>query len=195
MEEKGSRFSYVFCASEKRESSSEGMEALLSVYGDVDTYGDGKDVDPLDKFLTPPPKAKCSDESQEKIIKFLALKRTTGRRFNEDVRKRKEYCNPDFMRSVVSYQNIDEIGSSFGKNVFDPRGYDECDFYDEIEADMNRETERRELEMKKTPKFVFAAPKIISMPASGSTGFGARDRRRNKKSKWDEVDVDQRKYI
>ncbi|XP_012850611.1 PREDICTED: SAP30-binding protein-like [Erythranthe guttata] len=191
MEGKGAQFSYVFCASEKKESSSEGMAALLSVYG-----GDGEEMeDPLDKFLTPPPKAKCSEELQEKIIKFLALKSTTGRRFNEDVRKRKEYCNPDFMRNVVLYQNIDEIGSSFGKNVFDPRGYDECDFYDEIEADMSRETERREQEMKKTPKFVLAAPKIISMPTPGSTGFRARDRRRNKKSKWDMVDVDQRKFI
>ncbi|KAK4399246.1 SAP30-binding protein [Sesamum angolense] len=138
-----------------------------------------KDVDPLDKFLPPPPKGKCSDELQEKIIKFLALKKTTGRSFNAEVRNRKEYRNPDFLLHAVTYQDIDQIGSCFSKDVFDPHGYDKSDFYDEIdsifsfsqnissvfshsfvvlvEADMRREMERREQERKKTQKLDFTS--------------------------------------
>ncbi|XP_011101408.1 uncharacterized protein LOC105179476 isoform X2 [Sesamum indicum] len=160
-----------------------------------------KDVDPLDKFLPTPPKGKCSDELQEKIIKFLALKKTTGRSFNAEVRNRKEYRNPDFLLHAVTYQDIDQIGSCFSKDVFDPHGYDKSDFYDEIEADMRREMERREQERKKTQKLDFASGGIqpgnvvptpkISMPTPGLTAVAtatsdvtARDGRQNKKSKW-----------
>lgn len=158
-----------------------------------------KDVDSLEKFLRPPPKEKCSDELQEKIIKFLALKKTTGRSFNAEVRNRKEYRNPDFLLHAVTYQDIDQIGSCFDKDVFDPRGYDKSDFYDEIEVDMKREMERREQERKRSPKVDFISggtqpaamvptPKI-NLPIPDVV---TRDGRQNKKSKWDKVDVDRR---
>lgn len=69
---------------------------------------------------------------QEKIIKFLLLKKKTNRSFNSEVRNRKEYRNPDFLTHAVTYQNIDEIGSCFSIDVFNPHGYDKADFYDEI---------------------------------------------------------------
>lgn len=153
----------------------------------------------MEKFLPPPPKEKCSDELQEKIIKFLALKKTTGRSFNAEVRNRKEYRNPDFLLHAVTYQDIDQIGSCFSKDVFDPRGYDKSDFYDEIEVDMKREMERREQERKRSPKVDFISggtqpaamvpPPKINLPIPDVV---TRDGRQNKKSKWDKVDVDRR---
>lgn len=68
---------------------------------------------------------------QEKINKFLAYKRQ-GKSFNVEVRNRKDYRNPDFLRHAVRYQDIDEIGSCFSKDVFDPHGYDESDYFDAI---------------------------------------------------------------
>lgn len=68
---------------------------------------------------------------QEKINKFLIYKRH-GRSFNAEVRNRKDYRNPDFLLHAVRYQDIDQIGSCFSKDVFDPHGYDKSDFYDEI---------------------------------------------------------------
>ncbi|KAI3456137.1 hypothetical protein Pfo_012800 [Paulownia fortunei] len=151
------------------------------------------------------------EQKDEKIIKFLALKKTTGRSFNAEVRNRKEYRNPDFLLHAVTYQDIDQIGSCFSKDVFDPHGYDKNDFYDEIEADMRREMERREQERKKNQKLDFASGGIqpgivvptpkISMPTPGLTAVAggvlnvtpatsdvtARDGRQNKKSKWDKV--------
>ncbi|KAF2309571.1 hypothetical protein GH714_003869 [Hevea brasiliensis] len=110
--------------------------------------------DSLDKFLPPPSKDKCPEELQRKIDKFLALKKV-GRSFNAEVRNRKDYRNPDFLLHAVRYQDIDQIGSCFSKDVFDPHGYDKSDFYDEIEADMRREKERKEQELKKSPKVEF----------------------------------------
>lgn len=68
---------------------------------------------------------------QRKIDKFLGLKRI-GKSFNAEVRNRKDYRNPDFLLHAVRYQDIDQIGSCFSKDVFDPHGYDKSDYYDEI---------------------------------------------------------------
>ncbi|MED6155060.1 hypothetical protein PIB30_002275 [Stylosanthes scabra] len=168
-----------------------------------------KSEDPLDIFLPPPPKGKCSEELQRKINKFLEYKKA-GKSFNAEVRNRKNYRNPDFLLHAVRYQEIDQIGSCFRKDVFDPHGYDSSDFYDEIEADMRRESERKEQEKKKAQKVEFIAggtqPGIIAagaprinLPVAGGSGAAASglhlvpptadsitwDGRQNKKSKWD----------
>nr|VDD43972.1 unnamed protein product [Brassica oleracea] len=191
-----------------------------------DTSGESTDT-LLDQFLPPRPKDKCSEELQvsspywcfkclmllnfEKIDKFLSLKKM-GKSFNNEVRNRKEYRNPDFLLHAVSYQDIDQTGSCFSKYVFDPNGYDLSDFCDAIELDMKRERERKEQESKKNqrldfvsvgtqPGAVFASQKpnipIPGVPALATTGLpsvptdiAARDGRPNKKSKWDKVDGD-----
>ncbi|XP_057969019.1 uncharacterized protein LOC131158282 isoform X2 [Malania oleifera] len=177
-----------------------------------------KDVDLLDKFLPLPLKTKCSEELQEKINKFLAYKRF-GKSFNAEVRNRKDYRNPDFLLHAVRYQDIDQIGSCFSKDVFDPHGFDKSDYYDAIEVDMKREMERREQEKKKNQKVEFvpagsqpgsvAAASKINLPMPGvstvaasglpsvptAADVGSRDARQNKKSKWDKVDGDRRNPV
>ncbi|OWM75305.1 SAP30-binding protein isoform X2 [Punica granatum] len=177
-----------------------------------DTAEVSKDVDPLDKFIPPPPTTKCSEELQERVRKFIAYKRA-GKSFNSEVRNRKDYRNPDFLLHAVRYQDIDQTGSCFSKDVFDPHGYDPSDYYDEIEIDMKREAERKELEKKKSQQVEFvsggaqitnlaAAPKInlpVPVPnvnvtvalrsASAAPDAVPREGRQNKKSKWDKVDT------
>ncbi|KAE8673305.1 nucleobase-ascorbate transporter 2-like [Hibiscus syriacus] len=185
-------------------TESEGVEVEETVSVD--------NVYPLDKFLPPPPKAKCSEELQRKIDKFLNLK-LVGKSFNAEVRNRKDYRNPDFLLHAVRYQDIDQIGSCFSKDVFDPHGYDKSEYYDEIEADMKRERESKEQESKKNqnvdfvsggsqPGSVLTAPKV-NLPTAvvGAGGLPSaptavdnivRDGRQNKKSKWDKVDSNRR---
>ncbi|WOG86625.1 hypothetical protein DCAR_0205842 [Daucus carota subsp. sativus] len=189
--------------------------ALVDVPENVEICPKEPEDAALDAFLPPLPKAKCSDELQEKIVKFLTLRKTTGRSYNAEVRNRKEYRNPDFLLHAVTYQDIDQIGTCFSKDVFDPHGYDKSDFYDEIEADMKREMERKEQEKKKSQKIEYISggtqggtlptPKV-NLPVPGvSSGSGGgllsvpaavdsvvREGRPNKKSKWDKVDGDRR---
>ncbi|KAK3206869.1 hypothetical protein Dsin_020915 [Dipteronia sinensis] len=180
-----------------------------------ETVDVSEEANPLDKFLPSPPKLNCSEELQRKIDKFLGLKKI-GKSFNAEVRNRKDYRNPDFLLHAVRYQDIDQIGSCFSKDVFDPHGYDQSDYYDEIEADMKREKERKDQENKRNQKVEFmaggvqpgliaAAPKpnipIAGLSAAVAGGFHSvptavdaisRDGRQNKKSKWDKVDGDRR---
>ncbi|KAL3520033.1 hypothetical protein ACH5RR_018182 [Cinchona calisaya] len=178
-----------------------GSESAEAEDADVVPLKEPKDIDPLTKFLPPPPEAKCSDELQEKISKFLRLKKIKS--YNAEVRNRKEYRNPDFLRHAMIYHDIDEIGSCFSKDVFDPHGYNK-------KLDMRREMERKEQERKRSPKIDFLSagtqpgsvptPKIsLPIPVAPGTGLNtisaavdtlARDGRHNKKSKWDKVDGD-----
>ncbi|GMY37513.1 SAP30-binding protein [Fagus crenata] len=196
-------------------SQSDAMNCMRELEGaqvEEAVMEEGKEVDPLDKFLPPPPKAKCSEELQRKINKFLDYKKG-GKSFNAEVRHRKDYRNPDFLLHAVTYQDIDQIGSCFSKDVFDPHGYDKSDYYVEIEVDMRRE----EQEKKKTQKVDFvsggmqpvtavSAPKV-NMPLPGVASAAGllpvppaadtttRDGRQNKKSKWDKVDGDRRNHL
>ncbi|KAJ4806565.1 SAP30-binding protein [Rhynchospora pubera] len=158
--------------------------------------------DLLSRFLGAPLTTKCSEELQQKINKFLAYKRA-GRSFNAEVRNRKDYRNPDFLQHAVRYQDIDQIGTCFSKEVFNPHGYDKSDYYDEIEADMKREQERKEQERKKSPKVDFVSagiqpPTVIpilkttpaGLPPAPATGDSVPRETRNKKSKWDKVEGD-----
>ncbi|XP_048131906.1 SAP30-binding protein isoform X2 [Rhodamnia argentea] len=168
-------------------------------------------IDPLDKFLSSPPTDECSEELQERVRKFIAYKRA-GKSFNAEVRNKKDYRNPDFLLHSVRYQDIDQIGSCFRKEVFDPHGYDQSDYYDVLEVDMKREVERKEQERKKSQQVEFVssgvqagAPAIlpkVNVPVAGvptaasgglrSSDLAARDGRQNKKSKWDKVDGDRK---
>ncbi|XP_072993559.1 uncharacterized protein [Typha latifolia] len=171
--------------------------------------------DPLSCFLPPPVTTKCSEELQQKMNRFLAYKKS-GKSFNADLRNRKDYRNPDFLQHAVRYQDIDQIGTCFSKDVFDPHGYDKSDYYDEIEADMKRELERKEQERKKSQKVDFVAgptqPSMVApilktraqIPVVGSSAVASsglppvpatvdaamKDIRQSKKTKWDKIDDD-----
>ncbi|KAE8702022.1 Detected protein of confused Function [Hibiscus syriacus] len=67
----------------------------------------------------------------EENRQIIYLKRS-GKSYNAEVCNKKDYRNPDILLHPVQYQDIDQIGSCFGKDVFDPHGYDKTDYYDEI---------------------------------------------------------------
>ncbi|PSS03002.1 SAP30-binding protein [Actinidia chinensis var. chinensis] len=79
-------------------SESTGIEEAVTVYMENST-----DIDPFDRFLPPPPMARCSDELQKcrRELTFIYLKRL-GKSYNAEVRKKKEYRNPDFLLHAVS---------------------------------------------------------------------------------------------
>ena len=84
-------------------------------------------------FWSSPPSTPCSEALQAKFAKFLKFKEQ-GRNFNEDLRHSKGYRNPDFLQLAVMHQNIDEIGSCFDPEIFDPHGYDKSDYADALGA-------------------------------------------------------------
>uniref|UniRef100_M8BH88 SAP30-binding protein n=1 Tax=Aegilops tauschii TaxID=37682 RepID=M8BH88_AEGTA len=155
-------------------TGTEAEDARVEEASDIST--NVQNDDPLSRFLPPPVTTKCSTALQQRINKFLGYKRS-GKSFNAEVRNRKDYRNPDFLQHAVRYQEIDQIGTCFSKDVFNPYGYDKSDYYDEIdipgesaaaqhksseeavmaEADMKRELERKEQEKKRNPRIDFTS--------------------------------------
>lgn len=113
--------------------------------GGVDAGGEAQILvdEAVDDFLPPPPQEKCSEALQTRFTRYLALK-NSGRSFNEDLRNSKGYRNPDFLQRAVRYQEIDQIGSCFNKEVFDPHGYDPGDYYDAIYAEQKKHAARKQ---------------------------------------------------
>ncbi|KAK9277698.1 hypothetical protein L1049_007245 [Liquidambar formosana] len=139
--------------------------------------------------------------------KFLSNKKRVGKSFNAEVRN-KDYRNPDFLLHAVRYQDIDQIGYCFIKDVFDPHGYDKSDYYDEIEADMKREMERKVQDQHASSNHclvlfcgLLGFAGVSTMAASGLHSIPSAadavvwDSRQNKKSKWDKVDGDRRNTL
>ncbi|KAL2636450.1 hypothetical protein R1flu_007929 [Riccia fluitans] len=167
------------------------------------------DYDVLDNFLPPPPPPAYSEELQSKFTKYLALKKT-GRSLNEQLRNTKGYRNPDFLQHAVKYHEIDQIGSCFRKDVFDPRGSDPADYHDALAQEQRREVERKEQERKQVQsqrvEFVRSGiqaavgvvkptlplmQKLVTVTAGAETVKGL-DGRASKKSKWDKVEPEGR---
>ncbi|KAG9133375.1 hypothetical protein Leryth_021685 [Lithospermum erythrorhizon] len=115
------------------------------------TSGEAKESDPVINFLPPPPMEKCSEELQVEFENYLNLRRS-----------------------------IDQIGSCFIKDVFDPHGYDESDFYDSLGT------------VIPTPKLNLPIP-AANLPRAAADG--SRDGRANKKSKWDKVDGEAKSHL
>ncbi len=73
----------------------------------------------------------CAIIAQAKFTKYSKLKEA-GRSFNEELRNSKGYRNPDFLQHAVTHENIDQIGSCFKPDIFNPHGYDRSDFFDAL---------------------------------------------------------------
>ncbi|KAI5071382.1 hypothetical protein GOP47_0013633 [Adiantum capillus-veneris] len=127
---------------------------------------EASDLDALADFLPPPPTEKCSLDLQKKFARFLAYK-NAGRSFNEELRKSKGYRNPDFLQRAVKHQEIDQIGSRFSKEIFDPHGYDSSDFYDALALELKREQERKEQAKKQSQRvdFIHGGVQAAPIPA------------------------------
>ncbi|GBG81274.1 hypothetical protein CBR_g31948 [Chara braunii] len=104
-------------------ASPNGEEGTASARRDVE--------DPLESFLPPPTTEKCPEHLQRKFKDFLDLK-ASGVDFNKSIMEKKDYRNPDFLERVVRYHNIDEKGSCYPKDKFNPHGYDPNDYYDRL---------------------------------------------------------------
>lgn len=87
------------------------------------------------------------DSLQSKVAQWLELKRD-GTNINDRLRSSKGFRNPDFLQSVVEHFSIDQHGTLFSPDVFDPKGYSPQDFYDELAKAQRRENERREKERR-----------------------------------------------
>lgn len=74
----------------------------------------------------------CDPEVQKRIRSFLAFARKTGKTFNGNLVSKKDFGNPYLLSTIVSMFEIDENGSNFPADKFDPSRYPPGAFYDKL---------------------------------------------------------------
>ena len=125
--------------------------------------------------LPPEPEGRCSKSLQEKIARLIE-KKNKGMNVNEYVQRKKEFRNPSIYEKLVSFIGIDEHGTNFPKEIFDPTIWGPESHYDNLAKLQKEYHDKKEKEKLKRTQVEFvkkAAPPPTTAPS-------------DKKSKWDQ---------
>lgn len=156
---------------------------------------------PSDEVTLPPePQGRCSKHLQDKISKCYRKYAN----MNPKIQNNKEFRNPSIYEKLISYLSIDQLGTNYPKEMYDPHVWEESSYYEALAKAQREDMAKREKEKKEKTKVEFVtgvAKKILpidkqSLPGTGglvSTGTGAststaqilgEEPERKRKSKW-----------
>lgn len=125
----------------------------------------------------PPPTGPPDPALIEKIKEYHEFKRS-GRSINRNLRKLKSFQNPDILGKLVKHCNIQQYGSNYPPELFNPYGYKDTDFYEQIGKSQEQLAINRQEAQSKRTRVEFV---------SGSNQSTSEDitKKRKGKSKWD----------
>mmetsp|Transcript_9115 Transcript_9115/g.12079 ORF Transcript_9115/g.12079 Transcript_9115/m.12079 type:complete len:444 (-) Transcript_9115:175-1506(-) len=90
------------------------------------------------------PEEECKPELQQRITEYLNLAREKGYNLTENLKKKKEFGNPQILQKVVDFFGIDDIQTNYPKEIYNPHGYQKEDFYDELVLAQRRAQQARQ---------------------------------------------------
>lgn len=107
-----------------------------------------------------------------KISNFHEFKRA-GKSLNRNLRRAKDFKNPELLTTLVQFVGIDEIGTNYAQAVWDPHRFAPSDYYKQLDQ------EQQQLVNAKTAPSTAksTAPRTSTAP---STAAGTK-----RKSQWD----------
>ncbi|KAL7751510.1 SAP30-binding protein [Sorochytrium milnesiophthora] len=97
--------------------------------------------------LPPPPQTKAdhnvkvdidgtasdaNPQLQQKLERWLALKASQGANFNRSLMSTREYRNPHMYRKLVEFFDLNEHGTNYPPDAFDPRRFPQGAYYEEL---------------------------------------------------------------
>ena len=131
----------------------------------------GKMTDEI--VLPPEPVGECSAKLQERIANLLEYTKQKGVSFVEIAEKSKSFRNPSIYEKLVQFCKIDENGTNFPPEIYNPYIWGNESFYEELGKVQRLEMEKREKERK-----------AGSSHRHESSSMLGEDREK-RKSKWD----------
>jgi len=130
-------------------------------------------------ILPPEPEGHCSKALQDHIAKMLERKEKEGLDLNKEIQRRKMFRNPSIYEKLIDYCKIDEFGTNYPVEIYDPHRWGPESYYDELAKAQKAEMEKRMKENKEKMKVEF----ISGTKKPQSSGGSEPDKR---KSKWDQ---------
>ncbi|KAH8321455.1 hypothetical protein KR074_005470 [Drosophila pseudoananassae] len=129
------------------------------------------------KFQLPPePKGKPPPELVAKITKMYTKMRQTNMDMNRVIQDRKEFRNPSIYDKLISFCDINEFGTNYPPEIYDPLQWGEESYYEALAAVQKTEMVKRQKDRKDMDKVeqVTALARKVEEEA------------KKRKSKWDQ---------
>ena len=130
--------------------------------------------------LPPEPTGQCSSALQEKIIAMLEKKKR-GINLNSNVQRRKDFRNPSIYEKLVQFCNIDEFGSNYPPELFDPHKWEESSYHDNLLRIQKKAYEKKEKAKLDRTKVEF----VTGTRKSSLPGGSQEAVKKQRKTKWD----------
>ncbi|KAM8836189.1 SAP30-binding protein isoform 3-T3 [Spinachia spinachia] len=147
-----------------------------------------------DKIRIPPePPGRCSSQLQDKIHKLYERKLHGDFDTNSHIQKKKEFRNPSIYEKLIQFCSIDELGTNYPKDMFDPHGWSEDSYYEALAKAQKVEMDKLEKAKKERTKIEFvtgtkkgtvASSSAASTTSSAATTTASAEAQK-RKSKWD----------
>ncbi|XP_045155809.1 SAP30-binding protein isoform X3 [Echinops telfairi] len=133
-----------------------------------------RNMSPDEIKIPPEPPGRCSNHLQDKIQKLYERKVKEGMDMNYVIQRKKEFRNPSIYEKLIQFCAIDELGTNYPKDMFDPHGWSEDSYYEALAKAQKVEMDKLEKAKKERTKAycrdVSAAPGDRSCPSPVRAG-------------------------
>ncbi|PVD33831.1 hypothetical protein C0Q70_05092 [Pomacea canaliculata] len=124
-----------------------------------------------------------ASNSPEKINEYYRRTKQGDVDPNKQIQRLTSFRNPSIYEKLIQQFKIDEKGSNFPLDLYNPHMWGKESFYDELDKAQKKDMERREKERKEKTKIEFiSGTKKTAAPAPELSGAPDEKKR---KSKWD----------
>ncbi|KAL6459421.1 hypothetical protein MHYP_G00328930 [Metynnis hypsauchen] len=150
-----------------------------------------RNMSPEEIRIPTEPPGRCSSHLQEKIYKLYERKLHGDFDTNSHIQKKKEFRNPSIYEKLIQYCGIDELGTNYPKDMFDPHGWAEDSYYEALAKAQKVEMEKLEKAKKERTKIEFVTgtkkgntTNAATVTTNTTTAASSADAQK-RKSKWD----------
>ncbi|XP_017740168.1 PREDICTED: SAP30-binding protein isoform X5 [Rhinopithecus bieti] len=154
-------------------SDAYGEDDFSRLGGDEDGYEEEEDENSRQSDNTEAEK-RDPRNSWDKIQKLYERKIKEGMDMNYIIQRKKEFRNPSIYEKLIQFCAIDELGTNYPKDMFDPHGWSEDSYYEALAKAQKVEMDKLEKAKKERTKAccrdVSAAPGDRSCPSPVRAG-------------------------
>uniref|UniRef100_A0A8C1XWP8 SAP30 binding protein n=1 Tax=Cyprinus carpio TaxID=7962 RepID=A0A8C1XWP8_CYPCA len=111
-----------------------------------------RNMSPDEIRIPPEPSGRCASHLQEKIFKLYERKLHGDFDTNSHIQKKKEFRNPSIYEKLIQFCGIDELGTNYPKDMFDPHGWSEDSYYEALAKAQKVEMDKLEKAKKEKTK-------------------------------------------
>eukprot|EP00891_Asterochloris_glomerata_P007458 jgi/Astpho2/7458/fgenesh1_pg.00114_%23_70_t len=139
--------------------------------------GAGSDATPLRQLppeLMQPPDTPCDPACVLQVQKFIETQQKTNKSLNRELRKSRGYRNPYFLRSTVESFKLQEGGTCFAPEIWDPTALPKEDFKEALTAEWEKfDAERKARRQQHGTQFKSGGTEVARSGPAGLQGSGA----------------------